>query len=205
MRPARPTPVAADPHEPFLRLPLEIQTISTEATATEALPQEATPDDAVTAAEEPAEGSAPPTGRSRNGLMPSKEQARIAAAAAFDRKAEDLKILDLSEISGFTDIFLICSGNSERQVKAIAENIEKELRDQKVKPLHAEGYPASRWILLDYGGDMVIHVFHRETRSFYELERLWSDAPDLTAELTKGLVPDEDASEGDFEDDAEDA
>lgn len=177
---------------PSSDFPLEIQTISTEATAAEALPEEAATDN-----ETLAEGREPEAGRGRNGLVSSKEQARIAAAAALDRKAEDLKILDLSEISGFTDIFLICSGNSERQVKAIAENVEKELRQNKVKPLHAEGYPGSRWILLDYGGDMVIHVFHRDTRSFYELERLWSDAPDLTAELTKGLVPEDEADDSD--------
>lgn len=93
-------------------------------------------------------------------------------------------MLDLSGISDFTDIFLICSGNNERQVAGIADRIVRDLRDHKVKPLHVEGLPRARWVLIDYGGDMVIHVFHRETRQFYALERLWSDAPDLTAELS---------------------
>ena len=127
----------------------------------------------------------------RSGVLSSKEQARIAVEAAVGRKAVDLKALDLSGISDFTDIFLICSGKNERQVKAIADFIAHELRDQKVRPLHIEGLPRARWVLLDYGGDMVIHVFHQETRSFYALERLWADAPDLTAELSEGLVLEE--------------
>ena len=107
-------------------------------------------------------------------------QASIAVAAALDKKAYDLKVLDLSQVSDFTDCFLICSGNNERQVQAIASSIQDELRDHKVKPLHVEGYNHGRWVLLDYGGDMVIHVFHDQSRMFYELERLWSDAPDIT-------------------------
>lgn len=124
----------------------------------------------------------------RSGVLTSKEQARIAVETAVDRKAFDLKAMDLSGISDFTDIFVICSGNSERQVKAIADRIVYELREHKIRPLHIEGLPRAKWVLLDYGGDMVIHVFHQETRAFYALERLWSDAPDLTPELTKGLV-----------------
>ena len=112
----------------------------------------------------------------------------------MERKAVDLKALDLSGISDFTDIFLICSGRNERQVKAIADHIAHELRDRKIRPLHIEGLPRARWVLLDYGGDMVIHVFHQETRSFYALERLWSDAPDLTPELSKDLVLEEDGA-----------
>ena len=124
----------------------------------------------------------------RSGVLSSKEQARIAVEAAVERKAIDLKALDLSGISDFTDIFVICSGRNERQVKAIADHIARQLRDVKVKPLHIEGLPRARWVLLDFGGDMVIHVFHQETRTFYALERLWSDAPDLTEALSKGLV-----------------
>lgn len=129
----------------------------------------------------------------RVGVLSSKEQARIAVEAAVDRKALDLKVLDLAGISDFTDIFLICSGKTERQVKGIADYIVHQLREQKVKPLHIEGLPRARWVLLDYGGDMVVHVFHQETRAFYALERLWSDAPDLTTELVKDLVLEDDS------------
>ncbi len=104
------------------------------------------------------------------------EWIRLAVAAAQSRKAEDLRVLNLSTISDFTDRFLICSGTNERQVQAIAEAILKGLRKQGVRPLHVEGLDHGRWVLLDYGGDMVVHVFLDETREVYALERLWSDA-----------------------------
>ena len=108
------------------------------------------------------------------------EQMRLAVSAAHGRKAEDLQVLNLSELSDFTDFFMICSGSNERQVQAIADAIVSTLREQGVRPLHIEGLSHGRWVLLDYGGDMVIHVFHDETRGFYALERLWSDAPEET-------------------------
>jgi len=104
------------------------------------------------------------------------EQVRVAVAAAHSRKAEDLTVLNLAAISDFTDRFLICSGTNERQVQAIAEAILRGLREQGVRPLHVEGLKHGRWVLLDYGGDMVVHVFLDETREVYALERLWSDA-----------------------------
>ncbi len=112
--------------------------------------------------------------------LTAAEQMRSAVQAALDRKAVDVKVLELAEVSDFTDLFLICSGTNERQVKAIADAIEKVLTKNKVKPLHIEGQNRSRWILMDYGGDMVIHIFHQEAREFYDLERLWSDAPVVT-------------------------
>ncbi len=105
---------------------------------------------------------------------------RVAVAAALDRKAEELLVLDLAAISDFTDRFLICNGSNERQVQAIADHVIKRLRDAGLRPLHVEGLPHGRWVLLDYGGEMVIHVFRDETRDFYALERLWSDAPNIT-------------------------
>lgn len=102
-----------------------------------------------------------------------------AAAAASSRKAVDLRVLDLAEVSDFTDYFLIMSGTNERQVQAIADAIEEALRLVKVRPLHVEGTSAATWVLLDYG-DFVAHIFQEETRRFYGLERLWSDAPDVT-------------------------
>ncbi len=105
----------------------------------------------------------------------------VAVDAALSRKAEALLVLDLATISDFTESFLICSGTNERQVQAIADTVIKKLRAEGARPLHVEGLRHGRWVLLDYGGDMVIHVFLDETRQFYSLERLWSDAPDITS------------------------
>jgi ribosome-associated protein len=107
---------------------------------------------------------------------------RLAVSAADDRKAVDLKVLDLAEVSDFTDYFLICSGASDRQVQAIADAVDATLRAQKVRPLHAEGYNTGHWVLLDYG-DFIVHVFDEETRGFYGLERLWADAPEVTPQF----------------------
>jgi ribosome-associated protein len=107
---------------------------------------------------------------------------RAAVAAAEDRKARDLRAIDLSAISDFTDYFVVCSARSERQVAAIAEGVREALAAQGVKPLHVEGLPAARWVLLDYG-DLVVHVFEEETRAYYRLEQIWSDAPEVTAEV----------------------
>ncbi len=103
-------------------------------------------------------------------------------AAAEDLKAERLRILELSEVSSLADYFLICSGTSERQVQAIADAVVERLRQDRVRPHHIEGYQAGRWVLLDFG-DFVVHVFDEETRSFYALEKLWADAPDVTHEF----------------------
>jgi len=107
---------------------------------------------------------------------------RAAVAAAEDRKAIDLKVLHLGDVSGFTDYFLICSGSNERQVQAIADAVEERLRGEGVRPLHVEGFNRAQWILLDYG-DLVVHAFQEKIRSFYSLERLWSDAPDVTGDF----------------------
>ena len=108
---------------------------------------------------------------------------RAAVAAAEDRKAMDLKVLHLQQVSDFTDYFLICSGSNERQVQAIADGVEERLRTIKVRPLHIEGYNRAQWVLLDYG-DLVVHVFLEEPRRYYALERLWGDAPDVTADFS---------------------
>jgi ribosome-associated protein len=101
-------------------------------------------------------------------------------AAADDRKAVDLLVLHLHKVSDFTDYFVICSGTNERQVQAIADAVEERLRAERVRPLHVEGYNRGQWVLLDYG-DFVVHVFAEQPRRFYALERLWGDAPDVTA------------------------
>jgi len=110
----------------------------------------------------------------------TRERVREAVSAADDRKAVDLKVLQLEKITDFTDYFLICSGTSERQVQAIADAVQEKLRERRVRPLHVEGYNRAQWVLIDYG-DLVVHVFQEEQRRFYALERLWGDAPDATA------------------------
>jgi ribosome-associated protein len=119
----------------------------------------------------------------------SAEQIRMVVAAAEARKAEDLKIFHLAEVSDFTDHFVIMSGTNERQVEALADGIYQSLRDVGVRPLHIEGQKNAHWVLIDYGGDMVIHVFLEETRQFYGLERLWDDAPDVTATFVEAAAP----------------
>jgi len=107
------------------------------------------------------------------------DRVRGAVAAALDRKAQDLRVLNLGPVSDFTDYFLICTGTSERQVQAISEGIQESLAADGVRPLHVEGQRSGNWVLLDYG-DLVAHVFQPEPRQFYGLERLWSDAADET-------------------------
>ncbi len=107
------------------------------------------------------------------------DRVRGAVAAVLDRKARDLKVLNLGPVSDFTDYFLICSGTSERQVQAISEAIQENLAAEGVRPLHVEGQHGGNWVLLDYG-DLVAHVFQPEPREFYGLERLWADAADET-------------------------
>jgi len=85
-------------------------------------------------------------------------------------------ILEVKKLSSFTDYFVICSGHSDRQVQAIAGHIEERLKEGNFRPLSVEGKREGRWVLLDYG-DVVIHVFYQPVREFYDLERLWADAP----------------------------
>ena len=102
-----------------------------------------------------------------------------AVEAAADKKAERIVVLDVSRQLVITDHFVICSGNSERQVHTIAEAIEHRLhRDLDIKPLRREGHRESRWMILDYV-DFMVHVFHTQERDYYDLERLWADAPVL--------------------------
>lgn len=100
----------------------------------------------------------------------------IAAHAASEKKATDRVLLDLRKIASFTEFFLICTGASTRQVQAISNAIEETLRKDGKRPLHIEGYSSAEWILLDYG-DFIVHIFSPASRRFYDLERLWRDAP----------------------------
>ena len=107
--------------------------------------------------------------------LSSRYLAIQAAEAALKKKALDVTILDLSGLTFIADYFVICSGESTTQVKAISEFIEQEFASKRVKPLGVEGAVHSHWILLDYG-DVIIHVFEKETREYYNLEKLWMDA-----------------------------
>ncbi len=115
---------------------------------------------------------------------PSLELARLIGHAALDKKAEDLVILDVHEISSFTDYFVIMSGRSTRHVQGLAEAVDSELRTKRLEEATTEGLQEGSWVLLDYG-DVVVHIFYHEERSFYDLEGLWHDAPRIAVEERK--------------------
>lgn len=98
--------------------------------------------------------------------------------AAEDKKAFDIKVLEIEGLSSIADYFILMSGNSERQVVAIAEEIEDKMTEMGIDPINKEGKQTGRWLLLDYG-DIIVHVFHKEEREFYNLEKLWIDAKTL--------------------------
>jgi ribosome-associated protein len=100
---------------------------------------------------------------------------RAAAEAAVAKKGHDLVALDLRDLAGVCDYFLICSGSSEVQVRAIADAVEESLDQKGHRPWHVEGREGRRWVLLDYV-EVVVHVFHERTREYYMLDRLWGDA-----------------------------
>ncbi|MFZ5816374.1 MAG: ribosome silencing factor [Bacillota bacterium] len=104
--------------------------------------------------------------------------AQLAAYAADEKKAKEVRILDIRSISTVADYFIICSATSSTHVRAIADNVEEQLERKGLRLHHMEGYQNGKWILLDFG-DLVIHVMQEEERSFYNLERLWGDAVEV--------------------------
>jgi len=102
--------------------------------------------------------------------------ARRAAKAALEKKATDVVLIDLRKHSSYADFLVVCSGTNERQLEAIAEEVENTLRDSGDKAIGTEGARGGRWVLLDFG-DVVVHVFAEDERAYYDLEGLWSDAP----------------------------
>ena len=106
----------------------------------------------------------------------SRQVAVTAARAAAAKQATDVTILDVQGLIVITDYFVICSGQTDRQVKTIVEEVEKAVRDLGERPVRREGEADSRWVLLDYV-DVVVHVFAEQEREYYDLERLWRDAP----------------------------
>ena len=111
--------------------------------------------------------------RKKNTKLPKAIE--VAVRAAEDKQAQNITVLDLRNAHGFTDYFVICSGNNARQIHAIADAITGALADTGSKPNHVEGYDKSEWVLVDYF-DFIVHVFSPETRAFYGLERLWGAA-----------------------------
>jgi ribosome-associated protein len=108
--------------------------------------------------------------------LPGWERALECTRAALDHKAYDLVVLEMGGISSIADYFVICSGRSDTQVQAIADAIDKNLRQRGERPLAVEGVPHGQWVLMDYG-DVVVHIFYVPVRGFYDLERLWVRAP----------------------------
>ncbi len=112
-------------------------------------------------------------------ISEGEQLARACAAAAADKKAEDLVVLDMQGVSNFTDYFVICSAGSEPQLKAIATAIREQAREKFSRRPHSEdGFPVSQWVVLDYG-EVIVHLFHTDKRELYGLENLWSDAQRL--------------------------
>ena len=113
-----------------------------------------------------------------------EQRVRVAVAAALDKKAIGLDVLSVGNLTSIADYFLLMSANSERQAQAIADGIVERLKEElKVKPLLVEGASPGRWVLLDFG-DFIVHIFTEDVRRFYGLERLWGDAPNVTADFT---------------------
>ena len=108
--------------------------------------------------------------------MNSRILARTIAKTAWEKKALDIVIMDLRKLTTFTDYFVICSGTSDRQVQTIASAVEEKLTSRKRRPLGVEGQTGGHWILVDYG-DVVAHIFYKDDRDHYQLEKLWADAP----------------------------
>jgi ribosome-associated protein len=109
------------------------------------------------------------------------DAALAAARAADSKKAAALRILDLREITSFADYFVICTGNNQRQIQAIADEVHQQLKQDGRTPLGVEGYDKAEWVLIDYG-DFLVHVFSDAARKFYDLERLWRAAKDVAVD-----------------------
>ncbi|BDG61459.1 ribosome silencing factor [Caldinitratiruptor microaerophilus] len=117
--------------------------------------------------------------------MTSTQLAQHVAQLLEDRKAQRVQILDIRKLSSVADFFVVCSGATPIQVRALADHVEEKLAEMGVRPHHTEGYRLGRWVLMDYG-DVVVHILRNEERDFYSLERLWGDAPLLDHRVLAG-------------------
>jgi ribosome-associated protein len=106
------------------------------------------------------------------------EALKIAVKAVEDKKGIDIIALDISAVATFADYFLLCSGDSARQIQAIVDEVEQKMAAEGYRPAHVEGYANAEWVLMDYH-DLVVHVFSKKARAYYDLERLWRDAKSL--------------------------
>ncbi len=113
--------------------------------------------------------------------MDSREILRAAYKAIEDKKGENTRIIDISEVSVIADYFIVTNGSNNNQVKAIADNVEEQLGKSGISPRQIEGYNTASWILMDFGC-LIVHVFSKEDRLFYDLERIWSDGKHIAAE-----------------------
>lgn len=113
--------------------------------------------------------------------LDAKEIVKVAVDAMLDKKACDVKILDISSISVIADYFIIADGNNANQIQAIVDNIEEKLHEAGAKDPRVEGYNTATWILLDYE-DVIIHIFNRDDRLFYDLDRIWRDGKEVNVE-----------------------
>lgn len=113
--------------------------------------------------------------------MDSKEKVKIIYNALDSKKASDIKILDISELTSLSEYFIICSCGSAVQVRACVDEAEEKLKEQGELAHHKEGYSGGAWVLADFG-DVILHVMQAETREFYNIERLWADAPEFTVQ-----------------------
>ena len=111
----------------------------------------------------------------------SKKMALLAVEALEDKKAEDITIIDISEVSVLADYFIIADGNNKNQVQAMVDNVQEELFKAGYEMKQMEGYREGNWILLDFG-DIIIHIFDKENRLFYDLERIWKDVKEVSIE-----------------------
>lgn len=111
----------------------------------------------------------------------SKEMVRLAYEALADKKAQDIKIINIEEVSVLADYFIIASGTNRNQVQAMADNVDETLHKAGYPVKQTEGYNTANWVLMDYG-DIIVHVFDSENRLFYDLERIWRDGKDISIE-----------------------
>lgn len=115
-------------------------------------------------------------------ILDSKTTAKLIVDAAAEKKAENILMLDVHDLTTLTDYFVLCEGTSDRQLRAIADNVLAEMKQVDTLPFHREGSPESGWLLLDYGY-VVVHIFSPERRAYYKLEELWQDAPTVVKML----------------------
>lgn len=121
--------------------------------------------------------------------MEIKQMLDTVVKTLYSKKAHDIQVLKVDDVTIMADYFVICTGMSNTQIKALAGEVEFKLSQEGVEPLHTEGYGSSEWVLLDYGS-IIVHVFYKSAREYYKLERLWADGTEV--DITEFITPEED-------------